>query len=182
MTVLLKILYLILSLLFRKSCSRQLVSDREMNHQCGMSSEKKINVFTKEACYPSSKNLVCVKKKKKFFTGQINKVIVTSFTQKHFTAKMYYYSFKIKAHELSKLHHICVCLECVCPMWISVWQMEVSHIFAYKFSLYLLTLWKLWRPRVELIYKFHSLDIPTCLILPVNYWEIPYNKCNMHKI
>ena len=35
-----------------------------MSHQCGMSSEKKINVFTKEACYPSSKNLVCVKKKK----------------------------------------------------------------------------------------------------------------------
>lgn len=69
MTVLLKILYLILSLLFKKGCSRQLVSNQEMNHQCGMSSEKKINVFTKEACYPSSKNLVCVKKKKKVLHG-----------------------------------------------------------------------------------------------------------------
>lgn len=28
-----------------------------------MNSEKKINIFTKEASYPHSKNLICVKKK-----------------------------------------------------------------------------------------------------------------------
>lgn len=83
-----------------------------MNHQCGMNSEKKINIFTKEACYPHSKNLICVKKK--FFTEQINKVAVTSFTQKHFTAKIYYYSIKLDAHELSKLH-LCT-TQCDCPM------------------------------------------------------------------
>ena len=139
-----------------------------MNHQCGMNSEKKINIFTKEACYPNSKNLVCVKKK--FFTEQINKVTVASFKQNRFTAKIYYYSIKLNAHELSESHL------CMTSVWLSCVNFSVadgskSHIFAYKFSLHLLILWKLWRPSVDLIYIFHSLDIPTCLILPINYWE-----------
>ena len=121
--------------------------------------------------------IACVKKK--FFTEQINKVTVTSFTQKRFKAKIYY-SIKLNARELSESHL------CMTSVWLSCVNLSVadgstSHIFAYKFSLHLLILWKLWRPSVDLIYIFHSLDIPTCLILPMNYWEIPYNKHNMHK-
>lgn len=45
----------------------------------------KINISTKETCYPNLKNLICVEK---FFTEQVSKVTVTYFTQEYFIAKI----------------------------------------------------------------------------------------------